>query len=135
MSNDKNYFLAFRVALVIMDKKKAQPKETTGFKVEEKPRLTLSEFEVYDTSSNNVSGNIFGNINNKYDVKKMSSKLSIKLISLNNMDMTFDLIGFDPAIVNALRRILLSDVPSMAIEKVHMWQVNNDVSPQSMSNQ
>lgn len=138
MSNDKilkNYFLAFRVALVIMDKKKARPKETTGFKVEEKPRLTLSEFEVYDTSSNNVSGNIFGNINNKYDVKKMSSKLSIKLISLNNMDMTFDLIGFDPAIVNALRRILLSDVPSMAIEKVHMWQVNNDVSPQSMSNQ
>ena len=135
MSNDKNYFLAFRVALVIMDKKKARPKETTGFKVEEKPRLTLSEFEVYDTSSINVSGNIFGNINNKYDVKKMSSKLSIKLISLNNMDMTFDLIGFDPAIVNALRRILLSDVPSMAIEKVHMWQVNNDVSPQSMSNQ
>ena len=35
----------------------------------------------------------------------------------------FDLIGYDPAIVNALRRILLSDIPSMAIEKVHMYQV------------
>ena len=31
--------------------------------------------------------------------------------------------GYDPAIVNALRRILLSDIPSMAIEKIHMYQV------------
>ena len=34
--------------------------------------------------------------------------------------------GYDPAIVNALRRILLSDIPSMAIEKIHMYQVNSD---------
>ena len=106
-----------------MDKNKARTRETKGFNVEEKPRLTLSEFEVYDTSSNNVSGNIFGDVNNKYDVKKMSSKLHIKVVSLDKLDMTFDLVGFDPAIVNALRRILLSDVPSMAIEKIHMWQV------------
>ena len=106
-----------------MDKNKARTRETKGFNVEEKPRLTLSEFEVYDTSSNNVSGNIFGDVNNKYDVKKMSSKLHIKVVSLDKLDMTFDLVGFDPAIVNALRRILMSDVPSMAIEKIHMWQV------------
>ena len=34
--------------------------------------------------------------------------------------------GYDPAIVNALRRILLSDIPSMAIEKIHMYQVSLD---------
>ena len=34
--------------------------------------------------------------------------------------------GYDPAIVNALRRILLSDIPSMAIEKIHMYQVRLD---------
>ena len=38
----------------------------------------------------------------------------------------FDLLGYDPAIVNALRRILLSDIPSMAIEKIHMYQVNDN---------
>ena len=38
----------------------------------------------------------------------------------------FDLLGYDPAIVNALRRILLSDIPSMAIEKIHMYQVKTD---------
>ena len=32
------------------------------------------------------------------------------------------MVGYDTAMVNALRRILLSDVPSMAIEKVHMYQ-------------
>ena len=106
--------------------KKARPKETKAFSVEEKPRLTLSEFEIYDTSSNNVAGNIHGNIHG-WHIKQMSSKLQIKVVSLDKLDMTFDLIGFDPAIVNALRRILLSDVPSMAIEKVHMWQVHSIV--------
>ena len=111
--------------------KKARPKETKAFSVEEKPRLTLSEFEIYDTSSNNVAGNIHGDAKMKYDIKQMSSKLQIKVVSLDKLDMTFDLIGFDPAIVNALRRILLSDVPSMAIEKVHMWQGHSRVEDKS----
>lgn len=36
--------------------------------------------------------------------------------------MEFDMIGYDPVIVNAIRRILLSEVPAMAIEKVHLYQ-------------
>lgn len=35
--------------------------------------------------------------------------------------MEFDLIGVHPSFANTLRRILLSDVPSMAIEKVHVY--------------
>jgi DNA-directed RNA polymerase I and III subunit RPAC1 len=38
------------------------------------------------------------------------------------MEMEFDMIGYDPVIVNAIRRILLSEVPAMAIEKVHLYQ-------------
>ena len=37
------------------------------------------------------------------------------------MDMEFDMIGYDPSIVNAIRRVLLSEVPAMAIEKVHLF--------------
>jgi len=37
------------------------------------------------------------------------------------MDLEFDLVGVDPSFTNAIRRILLSDVPSMAIEKVHIF--------------
>ena len=34
------------------------------------------------------------------------------------MDLEFDIIGADPSLANAIRRILISEVPSMAIEKV-----------------
>lgn len=37
--------------------------------------------------------------------------------------MEFDLIGIDPSIVNALRRILLEEIPTMAIE--HVFMINN----------
>ena len=34
------------------------------------------------------------------------------------MDLEFDMIGLDPSLSNAIRRILMSEVPTMAIEKV-----------------
>ena len=39
----------------------------------------------------------------------------------NPMEMEFDLIGIDPSLANSLRRIMISDVPSMAIEKVFIY--------------
>lgn len=47
----------------------------------------------------------------------------IAVVSLKKEDMEFDMIGVDPAVANAFRRILISEVPSMAIEKVYM--INN----------
>lgn len=35
--------------------------------------------------------------------------------------MEFDLIGIHPFLANTFRRLMLSDVPSMAIEKVHIY--------------
>ena len=35
--------------------------------------------------------------------------------------MEFDMIGIDASIANSFRRILLSEVPTMAIEKVHVF--------------
>ena len=35
--------------------------------------------------------------------------------------MEFDLIGIDAAFANTIRRILISDVPSMAIEMVFIY--------------
>jgi DNA-directed RNA polymerase I and III subunit RPAC1 len=37
--------------------------------------------------------------------------------------LVFDMIGVDPAVANALRRILISEVPTVAIE--HVFIVNN----------
>ena len=43
--------------------------------------------------------------------------------SMQGHDMEFDLIETDPAIANALRRILIAEVPTMAIE--HVFFLNN----------
>ena len=42
---------------------------------------------------------------------------------VKGMDMEFELIGTSPAVANALRRILIAEVPTMAIE--HVFLVNN----------
>jgi DNA-directed RNA polymerase I and III subunit RPAC1 len=48
---------------------------------------------------------------------------SIKINELSPERCEFDMIGVDPAIANALRRILISEVPTIAIE--HVFIVDN----------
>jgi len=86
-----------------------------------KNKISLKEFEVVNTSSSNVAGNFFGS-QKGFNVKEASESLKVCVVKMDRLDMEFDLVGYDPAIANALRRILLSDIPSMAIEKVHMYQ-------------
>lgn len=52
----------------------------------------------------------------------MFQTFQIKIVkqSEDKYELEFDLIGCSAALANAYRRILLSEVPSMAIEKVFM---------------
>lgn len=54
------------------------------------------------------------------------NKLKIKILSLTENEIVFDLIGVDASIANALRRILLAEVPTMAIETVYI-QTNTSI--------
>ncbi|KAG7205182.1 hypothetical protein KM043_018272 [Ampulex compressa] len=54
---------------------------------------------------------------------KKTLKIQVVRESDDRKELEFDLIGCSAALVNALRRLLLSEVPSMAIEKVYI--VNN----------
>ncbi|KAK7603093.1 hypothetical protein V9T40_003092 [Parthenolecanium corni] len=58
-----------------------------------------------------------------WDVKKFKKKLNIKVVNVDKEDMSmeFDLINIGTPFVNAFRRVLLSEVPTMAIEKVHVY--------------
>ena len=47
---------------------------------------------------------------------------------MNEEEIIFDLIGVEPPLANALRRILIAEIPTMAIEKVEMWQ-NTSIIP------
>lgn len=48
-------------------------------------------------------------------------RLKIKIVRLEGNDMEFDIVGVEAAIPNAFRRILLSDVPTMAFDRVFMF--------------
>jgi DNA-directed RNA polymerases I and III subunit RPAC1 len=51
-------------------------------------------------------------------LEQLKDNLQIDIIFKNEEEIVFDLIGVDASIANALRRILLAEVPTIAIEKV-----------------
>lgn len=52
----------------------------------------------------------------------------IRIKKLDAEEIVFDLIGAEPPLANALRRILIAEIPTMAIEKVELWQ-NTSIIP------
>lgn len=62
-------------------------------------------------------------IDNSWSFKKFKKDFRVVINWVKGMDMEFELIGTSPAVANALRRILIAEVPTMAIE--HVFLVNN----------
>ncbi|XP_045502649.1 DNA-directed RNA polymerases I and III subunit RPAC1 [Colias croceus] len=81
-------------------------------KLDEKPRVYLEEFRVKNAP------NDYGMADEKWNFKKFTKNMRIVIVRMDNLEMEFDIIGIQPAFANAFRRLMLSEVPSMAIEKV-----------------
>ncbi|CAH2045266.1 unnamed protein product, partial [Iphiclides podalirius] len=88
-------------------------------KLEEKPRIYLEEYRLKNAA------NDYGMADEKWNFKKFTKKFRIVIVRMDNFEMEFDLIGIQPAFANAFRRLMLSEVPSMAIEKV---MISNNTS-------
>lgn len=61
-------------------------------------------------------------------LKEFEQNMTIDIISKDEEDIKFDIVGIDASMANALRRVMISEVPTIAIEKVNMWQ-NTSVIP------
>ncbi|KAG8386006.1 hypothetical protein BUALT_Bualt03G0104100 [Buddleja alternifolia] len=59
-------------------------------------------------------------VDNSLRLEEFRNNFRVDVIKLSEDDMEFDMIGIDAAIANAFRRILISELPTMAIEKVFM---------------
>ncbi|XP_042504103.1 DNA-directed RNA polymerases I and III subunit RPAC1-like isoform X2 [Macadamia integrifolia] len=57
-------------------------------------------------------------VDNSLRLEQFCKKFRVEVIRLTEDDMEFDMIGIDPSIANAFRRILIAELPTMAIEKV-----------------
>ena len=58
------------------------------------------------------------NLDNSFSLECFKREFNVEVYDLDDEQIVFDLIGIDCAIANAFRRILLAEVPTMAIEKV-----------------
>ena len=57
-------------------------------------------------------------IENAFSLESFRRDFRVTVRSLTEVELVFDLVGIDAALANAFRRILLAEVPTMAIEKV-----------------
>jgi len=93
-------------------------------------RLVLQEHNVINAGGADYPG-VDGE-NHIWNVDIFKQKFQIKIIKQSpdheghaNMEIEMDLLNIDAAVVNSIRRILLSEVPSMAIEKVYIKNNNS----------
>ncbi|XP_034669344.1 DNA-directed RNA polymerases I and III subunit RPAC1 [Drosophila subobscura] len=63
----------------------------------------------------------YGLADDVFNMEVFKKKLQVAIIRNDEDGLEFDMIGVYPAIANAFRRLMLSEVPSMAIEKVYIY--------------
>eukprot|EP00898_Chlorokybus_atmophyticus_P005128 jgi/Chlat1/5616/Chrsp369S05377 len=84
-------------------------------------RAIMGKHAPVHTSTMQYSGSYMSvGVDNSVALETIKDRLRIDIEKLTHEEMVFDLVGIDPAIANAIRRILISEVPTMAIEKVFM---------------
>ncbi|RZF33883.1 hypothetical protein LSTR_LSTR009907 [Laodelphax striatellus] len=75
----------------------------------------------YIMREDNISSEMFLGDLKPWNLQELKKTMKIFVVNYNETEMEFDLVGVHPAIANAFRRILLSEVPTMAIEKVMIY--------------
>ncbi|KAN0055592.1 hypothetical protein ACTA71_008708 [Dictyostelium dimigraforme] len=60
---------------------------------------------------------------NSFKLDRFKENFKINILSESANELVFEMIGIDAPIANALRRIMISEIPTMAIEKVYI--INN----------
>lgn len=75
---------------------------------------------VYDVANTEFPGNFPGE-DHSWNLKSFKKELKVDIQRLSRRSIEFDLVGVDASIANAFRRILIAEVPTIAIEHVYVW--------------
>ncbi|SMR52692.1 unnamed protein product [Zymoseptoria tritici ST99CH_1A5] len=76
---------------------------------------------VLDTSSTDIPGHYGPNVDDSWNLERFKQNLKVEFHHNKTYDTAFSLVGVDASIANAFRRILLSELPTLAIEDVFMF--------------
>lgn len=90
---------------------------------ESRERAHVTEHHVENTAYTKYPGNYYGK-DDEWNLDKFKEQCKVKIQSyIKGRELEIDLCGISPAIANAYRRIMLAEVPTMAIE--HCFIYNN----------
>ncbi|PMD31176.1 RBP11-like subunits of RNA polymerase [Hyaloscypha variabilis F] len=98
-----------------------QPSQT---ELDRRKIVGINAETVTDVSSTDYPGHYPGE-DQSWDKYKFEDNFSVKIYKNEPMESSFSLIGIDAAVANAFRRIMIAEIPSLAIETVF---VNNNTS-------
>ncbi|KAI0628446.1 insert subdomain of RNA polymerase alpha subunit [Trametes polyzona] len=75
---------------------------------------------ISDVASTEFPGHYPGE-DHSWNLARFKENLSVSVKRLSQRSIEFDLVGVDASIANAFRRILIAEVPTIAIEDVFVW--------------
>ncbi|KAI8994663.1 DNA-directed RNA polymerase [Pilobolus umbonatus] len=85
-------------------------------------RVVIEKDRVFSVSGSDYPSQYPG-ISNEFSLEAFKKNFKVKIQRLSKHSVEFDLIGVDASIANAFRRIIIAEVPTMAIE--HVYVMNN----------
>ncbi|EPQ30797.1 uncharacterized protein PFL1_01698 [Pseudozyma flocculosa PF-1] len=71
--------------------------------------------------------------NHVWSHNKFTENLRLIITRLSDAQVEFDLIGVDASIANAIRRVLMAEVPTVAIEHVYVWNNTSIIQDEVLS--
>lgn len=85
------------------------------------------------TSSPHFPHNTPHSSDHTWSLERFQSSLQTRITRLSPDRIEFDLVGLDASIANALRRTLMAEVPTVAIESVYVWNNTSIVVDEVLS--
>eukprot|EP00051_Salpingoeca_urceolata_P005838 m.77904 g.77904 ORF g.77904 m.77904 type:complete len:382 (-) comp14565_c0_seq2:49-1194(-) len=75
----------------------------------------------------------YAGIDDSWRIEQFKQDFRIEVISMSDEAIEFDMIGIDAALANTLRRILIAEVPTLAIESVYITQNTSIMTDESLA--
>ncbi|CAJ1380124.1 unnamed protein product [Effrenium voratum] len=72
-------------------------------------------------------------LDNSWDPAAFKKGFKIQIHTLTDEHMVFDMIGIDPPLANAFRRILIAEVPTVAISRVTIYQNTSVIHDENLA--
>ncbi|PKS06462.1 hypothetical protein jhhlp_007210 [Lomentospora prolificans] len=89
----------------------------TDEELDERTTVHINRETVTNGTSTDFPGHFYGE-DHSFDIERFRQGLDIKIHYNNQHDMSLSLIGVDASIANAIRRILIAEISTLAIETV-----------------